>query len=148
MIPAGDHTARLRALGLDYRQWAITYHERYQLIFGTPIAGYHAPEETDLPAGRAMSALIDAIAASEAAGRLRLEQAPPFTPELESMLFGWRAGYGLNVSINALYLALVVWTQVHGLVSVEVGHQFPIFITDPGEIYRREIERIIGEMML
>jgi AcrR family transcriptional regulator len=31
--PVGDHRARLMALGLAYRQWAVTYPQRYQMIF-------------------------------------------------------------------------------------------------------------------
>src|ERR1051326_3182084 len=42
--------ARLSALGIAYRDWAIAYPQRYQLIFGTPIPGYEAPEQITLPA--------------------------------------------------------------------------------------------------
>ena len=49
-IPTGDHTGRLRALGLAYRQWAVSYPQRYMLIFGAPIPGYAAPAERTTPA--------------------------------------------------------------------------------------------------
>ena len=54
-LPEEEHIRRRRALGHAYRGWALTYPERYQLIFGTPIAGYHAPaEKTDPAAARSL----------------------------------------------------------------------------------------------
>lgn len=43
---------------------------------------------------------------------------------------------------EVLYTALVIWSRVHGMVSMEIGNQMPSFIADPGEIYRREIKII------
>ena len=48
---------------------------------------------------------------------------------------------------EVLYTALVFWSRMHGLVSMEIGNQMPSFITDPGEIYRREI-RIIENQLI
>ena len=42
-IPADQLIERLKAIGEMYRQWARTYPQRYQLIFGTPLPGYQAP---------------------------------------------------------------------------------------------------------
>lgn len=42
-------------------------------------------------------------------------------------------------------MALTVWARVHGLVSLEVGGQFPPYITDAGEIFARELEIIISQ---
>ena len=38
-ISETNHHERLRAIGFAYRQWAISYPQRYQLIFSTPIPG-------------------------------------------------------------------------------------------------------------
>lgn len=59
-LPPTAHAERLYALGHAYRQWAITYPERYQLIFGTPIAGYHAPLEIIGPAAACGLAVLSA----------------------------------------------------------------------------------------
>ena len=44
---------------------------------------------------------------------------------------------------QVLFLALSIWGQVHGLVSVEIGQQYPPFITDPGEIYRHALDLLV-----
>jgi len=66
----------------------------------------------------------------------------PLTPELESMLEAWKINGG-NADVEALYLTAVIWSRVHGLVMLEIGHHVPPVITDPGELFRREIENIL-----
>jgi AcrR family transcriptional regulator len=148
-LPEDDLAARLSTLGLAYRDWAVTYPQRYQLIFGTPIPGYEAPADITVPAAAwSLVPLIETLQATFAAGRLRVERSATMTQELKSMLEAWSQFTG-GLDIEVLYTALVIWSRVHGLVSMEIGKQMPSFITDPGEIYRREIKIIthhfIGE---
>ena len=145
-IPASKPELRLSALGLAYRAWAIQYQQRYQLIFGTPIPGYEAPADMTLPASAwALVPLIETLQALFDADKLRVERLSKLTPALKSMLEAWRkfvSEKGSNVNVEVLYLAQVIWSRVHGLVMLEIGHQNPAPITDPGEIFRREIENI------
>jgi AcrR family transcriptional regulator len=139
-LPDDDHAAHLTALGLSYRDWAVNYPQRYQLIFGTPIPGYHAPEDITLPAAAwALFPLIATLQATFDAGGLRRDLSATLTPELASMLSAWSNFTG-GQDVEVLYAALVIWSRVHGLVSMEIGEQMPSFITDPGEVFRREIE--------
>jgi AcrR family transcriptional regulator len=139
VLPEDELAARLSTLGLAYREWAITYPQRYQLIFGTPIPGYEAPADVTTPAAAwSLRPLIDTIQAIYVAGRLRVERTAPMTSELHSMLETW-SQFADGIEPEVLYTALVIWSRVHGLVSMEIGNQMPSFITDPGEVYRREI---------
>lgn len=138
-MPEQDPVARFTALGYAYREWALTYPERYQLIFGTPIPGYEAPAEITVPAAAgSLVPLISTLQACYQAGRLCLENLAPMSAGLRSMLDEWSAFTGGDDQ-EVLYAALVVWSRVHGLVSLEISGQFPAYITDPGEIYHREI---------
>lgn len=141
-LPEDDLSARLTTLGLAYRDWAITYPQRYQLIFGTPIPAYEAPTEITTPAAAwSLVPLIETIQAIFTAGRLRVDRSAEMTPGLKSMLEAWSQFTG-GKDLEVLYTALVIWSRVHGLVSMEIGNQMPSFIADPGEIYRREIKII------
>lgn len=134
---------RLSALGLAYREWAVTYPQRYLLIFGTPIPNYHAPEEVTLPAAaRGLVPLINAIQAISMAGELHVERLAKLTPKLKSMLAAWRK-FESRSDLEVLYLALVVWSRVHGLVMMEISSQIPSFIDDPTELFKREIHNIL-----
>ena len=148
-IPANKLVTRFTELGLAYRDWAIKYEQRYQLIFGTPIPGYAAPEDVTIPAAAwALVPLIEAIQALYEADKLRITALPKLTPTLKPMLEAWQgfvAKAGMQVHIEVLYLAFVVWSRVHGLVALELGHQNPSFITDPGEFFRREIASMASQ---
>jgi AcrR family transcriptional regulator len=146
-LPEDNLTARLSTLGLAYRDWAVTYPQRYQLIFGTPIPGYEAPADITTPAAAgSLVPLIETLQAIFAAGRLQVDRPAALTPELKSMLEEWSQVTG-GYDPEVLYTALVFWSRVHGLVTLEIGNQFPAFITDPGEIYRREIEIIESQFL-
>ena len=142
-IPASRLELRLSALGLAYRDWAIQYEQRYQLIFGTPIPGYEAPADVTMPAAAwALVPLIETLQGLIMTGQFKLERAAPLTPAIRSMLEAWRETAG-DVNIEALYHALIIWSRVHGLVSIEIGNQLPSFFTDPGEVFNREIKNIL-----
>ncbi len=134
---------RLSALGLAYREWAVTYPQRYHLIFGTPIPNYTAPEEVAQPAAaQALIPLIQAIQDLASAGELRTERLADMSPKLESMLEAWSKVAG-GFDHEVLYLALVIWSRVHGLVMLEITHQIPSFFDNPEEVYRQEIKNLL-----
>jgi AcrR family transcriptional regulator len=145
-ISTSKPVARFQALGLAYRDWAIQNAQRYQLIFGTPIPEYKAPEAITLPAAAgSLIPLLSVLQALYESGELIIERLPKSTPALKSMLTGWQEFMrrsGSEFHVEVLYLAYAVWSRVHGLVTLEIGHQYPSFITDPGEVFRREIESI------
>ncbi len=141
-LPPNDLESRLTSLGLGYRDWALKHPQRYQMIFGTPIPSYKAPEDITLPvAVRSLFPLMTTLQVIWEAGKLRLETCPPMTLELIAMLVSW-SQFAKGAAIDVLYATLAIWSRVHGLVSLEIGNQMPSFITDPGEVYRREIESI------
>lgn len=143
-LPAAAHRGRLWALGLAYRQWGVAYPQRYLLIFGTPLPGYSAPTETTGPAAsQALAVLVGMLTAARAAGQLRLDPELNLSPAVAGMLAAWQAERAPGVPTEVLGLSLAIWAQVHGLVMLELGNQFPPFITDPGALYEREVERLI-----
>ncbi len=147
-LPVLDIEGRFTALGTAYREWAITYPQRYQLIFGTPIPKYEAPENITLPAAtEALVPLLETIQAFSDENRLRLDQVNPLTVELEAMLTAWQA-VAEGIALEVLYAALVTWSRVHGLVSMEIGNHFPSYITDPGEIFKQEIQNLLTQYLL
>jgi AcrR family transcriptional regulator len=139
-LPGNALRERFNTLGLVYRDWALTYPQRYQLIFGTPIPDYQAPREITTPAAASsLMPLINTLQSCLEAGLLRVENFPSLNDSLEGMLSEWSAVAG-GVHLEVLYTALAVWSRVHGLISLEIGCQLPDQITDPGQIYIREID--------
>lgn len=149
-LPENDHAGRLRASGLAYRQWAIEHPEQYNLIFGTPIPGYHAPLEATQPAAeRGLQALIRILEDASRAGRIQMDESILANqPTLRAQIQQWQQYTHSDVPPAIYYLAVVLWTRVHGLVSLELYHQYPTPIQDPGEIFQLELDRIQAELGL
>ncbi len=59
------------------------------------------------------------------------------------MLAAWQAERATELNPEILYLALSVWSRVHGLVSLELGNLYPSFITEPGEIFDAELQHMV-----
>ena len=146
-LPADNHTARLTSLGLAYREWAVTYPQRYLLIFGTPIPGYHAPEDVTVPvASRALTPLIEALQAAFDAGALRVERLAKLTPKLKSMLNEWKK-MGIGADLDALYLSITFWSRVHGLSMLEIGNHLPPSLANSAEVFEREIKTLVSQYL-
>ncbi len=149
-VDAQDYPGQLRAVGTAYRQWAIQHPEEYNLIFGTPIPGYRAPLELILPiAGRGLALLVDLLASAHRSGKLKLDaKLLNGRPELVRRIGKWQSDTGIDAHPSLYYLALIVWTRVHGLVSLELYHQFPYAIQDPGGVFLLEQERVLADIGL
>ncbi len=145
-VPADDSSSRLSTLGLAYREWAVRNSQRYQLIFGPFVPGIVSPEDVKMPpAAWALLPLIETLQALHEAGKLRVERLPPARTGRKLHPTGWKEfvrSSGMEVDPEVLYIAYIIWARVHGLVSLELGHKTPSFITRPDEVFRREIDTI------
>ena len=143
-LPAEDHAGRYAATGYAYREWALAYPQRYALIFGTPISGYVAPLWITQPvAAQSLGVLIGVLEAAWNAGALHLPgEYIELTPAIQGQLKAWREQMGISASEPVLCLALISWSRVHGLVSLELYRQFPPAITDFGALFNLEIQAL------
>ncbi len=146
--PTGDHHTLFMALGTAYRKWAVRYPQRYQLIFGTPIQGFHAlPEATGPAAARSLVPLVRCLESAFAAGALRVPPPDSIPDRLRQELEQWAELYGVREPA-VLYTTLVVWSRVHGLVSLEIGTHYPECITKTSTIFQLEMERMVREYLV
>src|SRR5262245_52122761 len=67
--PDGPWRDRLLAMAHAARAWAVDQPARWALLYGSPVPGYHAPQERTVgPGTRVVGALFDAVGAGIAAG--------------------------------------------------------------------------------
>jgi len=134
-----DFAERIVQAGYTYRHWALTYPQRYNLIFGTPIPGYNAPMEITQPAAaRGLSVLITIIDQAHQAGKLNFTSFEVPEPLLDQIAT-WKTIVNSQAHPEAHALALILWTRVHGVVSIELYHQFPPPISDASALFEMEI---------
>jgi AcrR family transcriptional regulator len=135
-----DPVARLKAIITAYRAWALDHPTEYALIYGTPIPGYHDPEEITTPAAqRGLLVLLHAVQA--------VVQAYPTTlpsvnlaalPDLAQRLAEAARALLPDLDPRVLYLVLVGWGMAQGLVIMELFHHIQPIIGDPADLYRHE----------
>lgn len=138
-VSADDTHSKLEAIGLAYRNWAHTYPQRYQLIFGTPIPGYEAPKEKVFPSSaRSISALFSVVEEIRVAGKLRVDSVPTVNDRYRAYYEQWRT-YAGEVHPFSLFVAMVIWARVHGIVSLEIQGNLPPFGEKGDALYLFEL---------
>lgn len=127
--------ARLRAGAHAMRDWALAAPHRYMLLYGTPVPGYEAPAHTLDAASRSMAALLSAAGA---------DTGPPEQGTLPAQVAAWgeRMGYGGSTA-RQLHWGLVVWSRLHGHLSLEVTGQFTLTQVDPALLFAAEVEALV-----
>ncbi|NOY97676.1 MAG: TetR/AcrR family transcriptional regulator [Chloroflexi bacterium] len=144
--PRESHAERFLATAHAYREWALAHPSDYNLVFGTPIPGYHAPVEITSPAAaRSMSVLISVLDTAHQAGKLVLSTP---SPALLALLQPWIDKFEYGGPPAVIHLALASWSQIHGLVSLELfGHFTPgPAYSSPKALFEAEIQAMQERM--
>ncbi|WP_163512383.1 TetR/AcrR family transcriptional regulator [Fodinicola acaciae] len=131
--------AKLSALAQATREWAVAEPHRYLLIYGTPVPGYHAPPEATAITARMMAVLVDAFA--QLAPPATSAAAAAFEKDLATHR-AWSPDDGVSEAV--LRRALVFWTRMQGVLSLEIAGHFTGMTFDPALLYAAEVEAAIS----
>ncbi|TXS42154.1 TetR/AcrR family transcriptional regulator [Streptomyces sp. uw30] len=125
------------AAGLAHalRGWALQDPQRYFLIYGTPVPGYQAPDDTTAISAEIMATLLNACAALPLGG-----PATPFDAHLEDHR-DWAGDHPAPPA--ALHRALSFWTRLHGVLSLELAGQFTGMGIDPALLFAAELDDLV-----
>ncbi|MFK0177719.1 TetR/AcrR family transcriptional regulator [Streptomyces xanthochromogenes] len=134
-VPGTSRTADLAELAHALRGWALEDPNRYFLVYGTPVPGYHAPDDTTLIADEIMRMLLDACMALPP----RREPAPFATHIVEHRQ--WAEGHPAPPA--ALHKALTFWTRLHGVLSLEAAGHFSGMGFDPARLFDAELDDLL-----
>jgi AcrR family transcriptional regulator len=105
------------------RRWAIAHPHEWGLIFGTPVPGYEAPQETVVPYARIAAALARPALDAQAAGRLQDRPLRTIAPELTAAVAPVAEALFGDLPTAKVVLFLEAWTALIGAISLELfGH--------------------------
>ncbi|RIQ13214.1 TetR/AcrR family transcriptional regulator [Jiangella rhizosphaerae] len=129
-VPVDDPGARFAAVAQSYRRWARDEPQRFALILGLPVPGYHAPEEgpTTEAARRAMAQLKALFYEAAQAGVLRRPMLPDDDGTVARLLAEHHEPKelpidGPPVPPETFQAMLHCWASMHGFASLEAyGH--------------------------
>ena len=106
-----DYAGRWMSMALSVRAWALSHPSDYGLIFGTPVPGYDAPDDTNAPARRHVEPLLRLLDDAHHAGHRALVAAPSsraFAKEYRHV----RTRLGRNVPDEMLFAGLSAWATM------------------------------------
>ncbi|WP_433213241.1 TetR/AcrR family transcriptional regulator [Microtetraspora malaysiensis] len=128
--------ADLAVLAHTLRAWALEDPQRYLLIYGTPVPGYHAPDDITRISSETMAILLDASAALASDG-----PATPFDAHLADHR-DWADGHPAPPAV--LHRALSFWTRLHGVLSLELAGHFTGMGFDPALLFAAELDDLLA----
>ncbi|MFF7340277.1 TetR/AcrR family transcriptional regulator [Streptomyces sp. NPDC008163] len=136
--------ARWVAVACAVRDWALAHPHEYALIYGSPVPGYSAPQDTVGPAARVGMVLIAIVEEAHRDEGLAL---PPLPDELrpEGERLAADVAPGLAPAVAAPLVA--AWSQLFGLISFEVFGQFNRVVEAREVFFRQavtELARTVG----
>ncbi|WP_054055706.1 TetR/AcrR family transcriptional regulator [Alloactinosynnema sp. L-07] len=116
-MPRDDLRGRWLAVCRAARTWALSHPAEYGLLYGTPVPGYAAPQETVPLASKVVFLLVDIVID----GAEQLESVPstirePVRADLRRLI-DQRPG---DLSEERLARVFACWTHLFGLINFEV----------------------------
>ncbi|MET9852852.1 TetR-like C-terminal domain-containing protein [Streptomyces sp. NPDC006450] len=113
--------ARLLAVTRALRRWSFAHPAEFTLIYGSPVPGYHAPQDTVLPASRTpgvLAAIVGAaLADSELTPPRRTVPGPPLLLPAAVEAFG---GLPPAPFSDVIERGIVLWSSLIGLLVFQV----------------------------
>lgn len=121
-----DPLRRWLAAGMASRDWALDQPHRFALIYGSPVRGYAAPQDTVGPASRIpllLTGILQQVGAQPDAPDFSARVASSLRP-LRADLEQWSGIADPRFSEAALALGVLAWTHLIGSISFELfGHR-------------------------
>ena len=140
---AGD-AERWLAVPRALRGWALEHPHQWGLIFGTPVPGYEAPEDTVEPYARVAVALVRPLVAAEEAGRLRPDQRDDrkVSDELATAVAPVSEGLLPGMPVEKVVLVVEAWTTLIGTISLEVFGHWRKTVLEPELLFEDSMRRL------
>ena len=152
-VPRADVGGRWLALCRAVRAWALDNPAEYALIYGSPVPGYVAPEDTVSPASRVLLMLSSILFDSAGARQQAVSSVRPLPgavrEDLTRLMNRWPGElpqeHGPSSPEAVLAMALTLWTHLFGLVGFEVFGRLNNMI-DAREEYFDHQARIVADL--
>lgn len=137
-LPRAEIQRRWRACCHAVRAWALAHPHEYALIYGSPVPGYQAPQETIASAVRVPTLLggllTDAWSARDAGQADSTQPGDPLPQPLAGQAQQVAAAVAPGVPGPMMARGLIAWTQLFGMISFELFGQL-VGVTDPADAF-------------
>jgi AcrR family transcriptional regulator len=117
------------------RRWGHEHPHEWALLYGSPVPGYQAPRETVEPALRISRVIGGLIADAVPAGNPVPDSLPPAAPGFAKVVAPIEAELLPGRPPEVVAVAVLAWTQVIGMISLELFGHFEGGTSDFGAVF-------------
>jgi len=128
--------------------WARANPHEYALLYGSPVPGYVAPDDTVTSAGRITGAFLRLAQESERAGHELGAPTGAVPPTERAALEGVRPALETPVSDERMVRWLMAWTTVFGHTSMELFGHMHRGILDYDAHFRHVTGQLVADLGL
>ncbi|SHL49005.1 transcriptional regulator, TetR family [Actinacidiphila paucisporea] len=146
--PAAEPVDRWVAVCRAVRDWAIAHPYEYALIYGSPVPGYAAPQDTVVPASRVPLALVSVVRDAHTAGLLGEPAGRPLAGPVRADAGRLAAELAPELPIRVIAALVAAWAQVFGIVSFELFGQFNQVVEARGEFFEQAAVALAAQVGL
>ena len=140
------HLDRLLAAAFAVRDWALADPHQWALIYGSPVPGYQAPQDTIGPASRVILLIVSIVRDAYRAGEIA--PGPPITGRYAEELAAVAAQFGPGIPPQLVGSTMAAFIHLCGAVSTELFGQLDNSVDDDRrgyfEFQMRGAARLIG----
>jgi AcrR family transcriptional regulator len=115
------YVERFLAVSRAVREWALAEPHSWALIYGSPVPGYRAPQDTIAPATRVILLIAGIVRDAYAAGRVA--EQPAISGRYAEELAAVGAQFAQDVPPRLVGAAMAAFIQLCGAVSAELFGQ-------------------------
>ncbi|MFB9177544.1 TetR/AcrR family transcriptional regulator [Dactylosporangium sucinum] len=147
LVPRESLHARWMAVCTAARTWAVAHPHEYALIYGSPVPGYRAPEDTVPAATRAATVLGRIIRDGYGSGAIKDNDDPFPAPDVEVDIRRIGDAISPGTPLRVVSRALSAWVMLFGQVSFEIFGQLQNTVTTPAAYFDHQMRaqaRYIG----
>jgi AcrR family transcriptional regulator len=129
------------ALSMAVRCWAVEHPHDYALLYGSPVPGYRAPQDTIAPAERVSLVALGIMHEGVASGEISLRGSLPVSRAVRNDLSALSETTGLDIPDHVLARGLLIWTALFGSISFELFGHFHNVIHDYPAFFESQMRR-------
>ena len=150
----GAYLKRWTAACTAIRDWALSHPGDYALLYGSPVPGYAAPQDT-IPAATRVTLVLVRIVTDAHQDDAKIRPAPANVPSgVETLMKGaldYIEGQGLSMAEPAAEVALrtiSAWSAIFGTISFELFGHLVGSVSDYDAYFNQVVIRLADELGL
>ncbi len=147
-VRRADYAGRWMATARAVREWAVTHPQEFALIYGSPVPGYQAPQDTIDPAARIPLLMLGIVNDCAEAGKLPPAPEQPMPKALRADLVALGEQSAPALTPHQLARAALAYAELIGIISFELFGHLQNVIHDYGAHFEFQMRRIVTELGL